>query len=102
MRRGALRTAPGPEATWHEVTPNLGWLLAGSTCAAALLNAGPVVTSLLAEESQDEQVTQFAYGVLLARVPLFLFQAVQAARCPASAGSPRVASSTSSATASAS
>ena len=82
VRRGALRTKPGPEATWPEVTPNLGWLLAGSTCAAALLNAGPVVTALLAEEFQDDQVAQFGYGVLLARVPLFLFQAVQAALLP--------------------
>ena len=81
-RRGALVTEPGPEATWGEVTPNLGWLLGGTVCAAALLNAGPVATTLLAEPAQDELVTQFAYGVLLARVPLFLFQAVQAALLP--------------------
>ena len=43
-RRGALRTEPGPEATWKEVTPNLGWLLLGSVFAAALLNAGPIAT----------------------------------------------------------
>ena len=40
--RGGLRTEPGPEATWSEVTPNLGWLLLGSVFAAALLNAGPI------------------------------------------------------------
>lgn len=81
-RRGALRTEPGPEATWGEVTPNLGWLLGGSVCAAALLNAGPIATALMADASEDEMVTQFSYGVLLARVPLFLFQAVQAALLP--------------------
>ena len=80
--RGGLRTDDGPEATWKEVTPNLGWLLLGSVFAAALLNAGPIATTLLARPDQDQQVTQFAYGVLLARIPLFMFQAVQAALLP--------------------
>ena len=82
QRRGGLRTAPGPAADWAEVTPNLGWLLLGSVFAATLLNAGPIAASLLAAESDDASVTQFAYGVLLARIPLFLFQAVQAALLP--------------------
>jgi O-antigen/teichoic acid export membrane protein len=80
--RGALETDPGPEASWGEVTPNLGWLLLGSVFAAALLNAGPIATTLLAGDSDDAAVTQFAYGVLLARIPLFMFQAVQAALLP--------------------
>ncbi|MGH9133810.1 MAG: lipopolysaccharide biosynthesis protein [Ilumatobacteraceae bacterium] len=80
--RGHLKTQPGPESTWQEVTPNLGWLLIGSVCAAALLNAGVVAANLLADDDERELVTQFAYGVLLARVPLFMFQAVQAALLP--------------------
>ena len=80
--RGAFKTQPGPDASWQEVTPNLGWLLAGSVFAAGLLNAGVVAANLLADESEKELVTQFAYGVLLARVPLFMFQAVQAALLP--------------------
>ena len=81
-RRGALRTDPGPAAEWSEVTPNLGWLLLGSVCAAALLNAGPITASLLASDSEDALVTEFSYGVLLSRIPLFMFQAVQAALLP--------------------
>lgn len=81
-RRGSLRTDPGPEASWGEVTPNLGWLLIGSIFAASLLNAGPVLTTILAPESRKAEVSEFAYGVLLARVPLFMFQAVQAALLP--------------------
>jgi len=81
-RRGALQTEPGPPAEWNEVTPNLGWLLLGSVCAAGLLNAGPITASLLTDDSQNSLVTQFSYGVLLARIPLFLFQAVQAALLP--------------------
>jgi O-antigen/teichoic acid export membrane protein len=64
------------------VTQNLGWLLVGTVFAAALLNAGPVTANLLSEQGQEEVVTQFGYGVLLARIPLFLFQAVQAALLP--------------------
>lgn len=80
--RGSLRTEPGPEATFGEVSQNLGWLLGGTLCAAALLNAGPVTANLLQNGESDSLVTQFGYGVLLARVPLFLFQAVQAALLP--------------------
>ena len=65
-----------------EVTQNLGWLLVGTACAAALLNAGPVTANLLASDSESELVVWFGFGVLLARIPLFLFQAVQAALLP--------------------
>lgn len=81
-RRGALRTDPGPPAEWNEVTPNLGWLLLGSVCAATLLNAGPITASILAGPNEEALVTAFSYGVLLSRIPLFLFQAVQAALLP--------------------
>src|SRR5204863_4924870 len=74
---------PGPEASWSELTPNLGWLLAGSVFAAALLNAGPIAASLLkSSDAQNALVSQLSTGVIIARVPLFLFQAVQAALLP--------------------
>ena len=47
--RRARHVEPGPEASWQEVTPNLGWLLVGTVCAAILLNAGPVTANILAE-----------------------------------------------------
>ncbi len=50
--------------------------------AAALLNAGPIAANLLAKPGQDRLVSEFSYAVLVARVPLFLFQAVQAALLP--------------------
>ncbi len=86
LGRGQLRTEEGPPATWAEVTPNLGWLLLGSVFAAGLVNAGPVAANLLKADGQGELVTQFGYGVLLSRIPLFLFQAVQAALLPRLAG----------------
>jgi O-antigen/teichoic acid export membrane protein len=81
-RRGALQTEDGPPAAWGEVTPNLGWLLTGSIFAAGLVNAGPVTTQLLSVEGQDDLVERFGLGVLLARIPLFMFQAIQAALLP--------------------
>jgi O-antigen/teichoic acid export membrane protein len=79
-RRHLLK--PGPPANWSEITPNLGWLLVGSVLSASLVNAGPLAANLLANKSQRDVVSSFAAGVLIARVPLFLFQAVQAALLP--------------------
>ena len=79
---GKLRTEPGTPATWSELAPNLGWLLVGTLCAGALINAGPLTVDLLGDGTAPELVTRFANAVLLARVPLFLFQAVQAAMLP--------------------
>ena len=80
--KGDLRTDDGPPAKWQEVTPNLGWLLLGSVCAAGLVNAGPLAAKVLALRSEAELVHDFSIGVVLSRVPLFLFQAVQAALLP--------------------
>jgi O-antigen/teichoic acid export membrane protein len=82
LLRGQLHTEAGPEAEWSEVTPNLGWLLVGSVFAAGLVNAGPVAANLLKNDNEKALVTAFGYGVLLSRIPLFLFQAVQAALLP--------------------
>ncbi|MFZ1489869.1 MAG: hypothetical protein WAS51_08000 [Ilumatobacteraceae bacterium] len=82
VARRRLRTQPGPPAQWSEVTPNLGWLLLGSVLAAGLVNAGPIAIDLAATPAEAEAVTRFGNAVLLARVPLFLFQAVQAALLP--------------------
>ncbi|MDQ1424033.1 MAG: hypothetical protein QOD72_1531 [Acidimicrobiaceae bacterium] len=73
---------PGPEAPWSEVTANLGWLLIGSACAAFLLNAGPLAAKALSHSGESKLVSDFSYGVLVTRVPLFMFQAVQAALLP--------------------
>ena len=87
-RRGQHHVlTPGPAAPWSELTPNLGWLLVGSVFAATLLNAGPIAASLLkTSDAQNALVSQLSTGVIIARVPLFLFQAVQAALLPKLAG----------------
>ena len=82
LAAGKLHTDPGPPATWSEVTPNLSWLLLGSLFAAALVNAGPITVDLLGDTAPANVVTRFGNAVIFARVPLFLFQAVQAALLP--------------------
>ena len=79
---GKLHTEAGPPAPWSEVTPNLGWLLLGSLFAAALVNAGPITVDILGTNAKPELITQFGNAVIFARIPLFLFQAVQAALLP--------------------
>ena len=79
---GRLRTSPGTPASWGELAPNLGWLLLGTLCSGALINAGPLTVDLLGAGTAPEVVTRFGNAVLLARIPLFLFQAVNAAMLP--------------------
>lgn len=76
-------TRPGPEAAWTELSASLGWLLAGSVLALALVNAGPLAVKLLATEAEAAEAGRFLAALIVARVPLFLFAAVQAALLPA-------------------
>ncbi len=80
--RGDLKSNDGPPAEFSELTPNLSWLLLGSVMAAAMVNAGPIGVDILADAGEAEKVTAFGNGVLLSRIPLFLFQAVQASLLP--------------------
>jgi O-antigen/teichoic acid export membrane protein len=72
----------GPDAPWSELSSALGALLAGSVLAMVLVNGGPIAMKILAGSGQDELVSQFFTAVIVARIPLFLFQAVQAALLP--------------------
>lgn len=73
---------PGPEAAWREISRALGYLLAASLCAYTLMNIGPVLVKVLATESETKIAGRFLSAVVVARIPLFLFQAIQAALLP--------------------
>lgn len=73
---------PGPDAPWDELSSALGWLLLGSVLAQGLVNAGPLAVKVLATDAQSDEAGRFLAGLVIARVPLFLFQAVQAALLP--------------------
>jgi O-antigen/teichoic acid export membrane protein len=80
VERPSLR--PGPEAALREISTALGYLLIGSLLAFGLMNIGPVIVKLLASDTQADAAGRFVTGVVVARIPLFLFQAVQAALLP--------------------
>jgi O-antigen/teichoic acid export membrane protein len=73
---------PGPEAAWQEISRCLAYLLAGTLFAYTLMNAGPVLIKLLATDDESEVAGYFFSAVVIARIPLFLFQAVQASLLP--------------------
>jgi O-antigen/teichoic acid export membrane protein len=80
---------PGPDAPWSELSTNLGYLLAGSLLAQALSYAPFIgVQVLTAGGSQAERnlAADFIVGLFLARIPILLYQAVQAALLPKLAG----------------
>jgi O-antigen/teichoic acid export membrane protein len=54
----------------------------GSVLAMALVNGGPIAMKILASHGEDDKVSRFFTAVIIARIPLFLFQAVQAALLP--------------------
>ena len=79
-RRGLLE--PGPEAAWGELTRALGWLLAGTVSLALVVQGGTIAVDVLATDDQSEAAGVFLNGLVIARIPLFLFQAVLASLLP--------------------
>ncbi|MGW4421589.1 lipopolysaccharide biosynthesis protein [Streptosporangium sp. NPDC004631] len=79
--RPALR--PGPPAPWRELSANLSWLIAGSVCAQAVANVPVLAVTVLSGPADRESAGRFLAAVVLARVPVFAFQAVQAVLVPA-------------------
>ena len=74
---------PGPPASYRELTPALGFLLIASIGEAFILNVGPVAVDIVAgDELGAEAAGVFLNGMLIARIPLFFFQAVKASLLP--------------------
>jgi O-antigen/teichoic acid export membrane protein len=93
MRGQRGRAGAGPEPDPHELSTALGWLLAASVLAQSLVNAGPLAVKLLATDAEKTIAGTFLAGLIVARIPLFLFQAIQASALPklsrlAAAGEP--------------
>jgi O-antigen/teichoic acid export membrane protein len=72
----------GPESAVREISTALGWLMLASLMSFGIMNIGPVLVKLLATGDQDDAVADFLPALVIARIPLFLFQAVQAALLP--------------------
>ena len=85
VRKERNLITPGPDAPWSELSTALGFLLAGSVMAQLLVNAGVFAVQILADADQKGPggvAGRFLNGLIIARVPLFMFQAVQAALLP--------------------
>jgi O-antigen/teichoic acid export membrane protein len=85
VRKERNLVTPGPDAPWSELSTALGYLLAGSVMAQLLVNAGVFAVQILADADQKGPggvAGRFLNGLIIARVPLFMFQAVQAALLP--------------------
>ena len=81
-RRFRIVNEPGPPAAWAELTRALGYLVGGQLLAQVLLNAGPIIVRVLADDSQKKQASRLLAALIIARIPLYLFQAVQATLLP--------------------
>jgi O-antigen/teichoic acid export membrane protein len=73
---------PGPTAPYSELSSALGYLFVGSVLCQALSYAGYISAIVLHNSHQQNLVGDLAVGILIARIPLVGFQAVQAALLP--------------------
>ena len=74
---------PGPDAPYTELSGALGLLLLSSVLAQSLSYAAFLAATILAKtEAQKDALAGFITGIFVARIPILLFQAVQAALLP--------------------
>ena len=73
---------PGRRAELGALAPAMGFLLVASVSTAIVLNVSPLAVELLAGPTQRDEAGRFLNALLVARVPLFFFQAVQASLLP--------------------
>ena len=66
----------------REISSSLGILLLASLATAMVLNVSPLAVELLAGTGEKEEPGKFLNALLIARIPLFFFQAIQAALLP--------------------
>lgn len=67
---------------WSGLARALAWLVLASVLAQILANAGPVALKLLADVDETAIVGPFMAALVIVRVPVFLFFAVQAVLLP--------------------
>jgi O-antigen/teichoic acid export membrane protein len=74
---------PGPDAEWSELSTNLTLLFLGSLAAQALSYAAALGVLVLAQgRAERDAAADFIVGFFIARIPILLFQAIQAALLP--------------------
>jgi len=71
-----------PRSGLAALAPAMGALLVASVSTALVLNVSPLAVEMLAGPAEREEAGRFLNALLVARVPLFFFQAVQASLLP--------------------
>lgn len=75
------RLVPGDHVDAGQVVAAMGWLISGSLLAQVVANAGPVLVQAGGAPG-SKAASIFLSALVIARLPLFLFQAVQATMLP--------------------
>ncbi len=77
---------PGLPIPMRDLSRALGALLVASVATAVVLNVSPLAVETLAGPGEGGEPGRFLNALLVARIPLFFFQAVQAALLPQLSG----------------
>ncbi len=80
--RGRIRLVPGAPVSWRTLAQAFGWLVLAALFMQVLANAGPLVVQALEAPGQEAQAGRYLSALVIARVSLYLFQAVQATILP--------------------
>ncbi len=80
LPRGERLVHAGPPLARNQLTGAFGLLLVSSLLESSLLNVGPVAVQALSPDDADAGL--FLNGLIVARVPLFLFTAIKIALLP--------------------
>lgn len=79
-RRWQVAAEPGPPSP--PLRPHVLPLVAGQAFAQLLVNGGPIAVAVLAAPGEEAAAGRFLAALLVARIPLFFFQAVQSSLLP--------------------
>ena len=82
MLRGAQLGEPGAPASTTALRRSLLYLVLTAFFSAVVLNCGTVLVELLATPSEEDKASVFLSGLVMSRIPVFFFQAVQAIVLP--------------------
>ncbi|SNR73867.1 Membrane protein involved in the export of O-antigen and teichoic acid [Blastococcus mobilis] len=74
---------PGPPLAWRDFAPPLMVLTGAALLSQLIVNAAPIAAQVLARPDEAETAGIFIAALVLTRIPLFFFGAVQAAFLPA-------------------
>ncbi|RBY86565.1 hypothetical protein DQ241_13735 [Blastococcus sp. TF02A-30] len=81
-RRLGPALLPGPPDPPGHLRRAIGWLTLGALASQFVVNAAPVAVNVLAGAEEQARAGIFISVLVLARVPLFLFAAIQASFLP--------------------